>query len=203
MGMKNKLKNLLIETFDSNTFSMYHGGKRWLTKPTEILPSKLKRSWGGVGIYTTNSKETARKYAKGGRAIHLLQISSKAKDISSIKIPSSNAIEFIQNVRGLKRRKEFISAILYSQEVKESGMISLEVINNLATYFEILSGNVGLEFNKFMVKNGGQISVTSQSGKEYWILILDTSVIVNYSVLTSKEQDEHPWMLDIPNFKNN
>ena len=48
----------------SDTFQMYHGGRKWSFVPSELIAPKQGRYEGGIGIYFTNYYETARKYAK-------------------------------------------------------------------------------------------------------------------------------------------
>src|ERR1039458_2323947 len=69
-----KLKNLLLENSETNTFQMYHGGKRWSRIPSELYSHKQGRYECGVGIYLTNDYNTARKYAKGSRVVHLVEV---------------------------------------------------------------------------------------------------------------------------------
>lgn len=83
---------------------MYYGGKRWYRIPTEFLGSAKGRYEAGPGIYFTNSYETARRYAKGSRVVHLVDIDKNFKDIDKVDIRLIEMVDFIKNCRGMKHK---------------------------------------------------------------------------------------------------
>lgn len=90
-----KLKELLSEMND-DLFYMYHGGKRWHYIPTDVIPSAKGRYECGVGIYLTNYYETARKYAKGSRVVHIVGIDKNFKDIKDIRIDVNEIVNGVK-----------------------------------------------------------------------------------------------------------
>ncbi len=98
----------IFEELKSGTFQMYHGGSRWSTAP-EIRPSKGGRYEGGVGIYFTNDYETARKYAKGGKIVQIVNIKSDFRRLKDVKVSISELVDFVTNLSGMRKKKEVMS----------------------------------------------------------------------------------------------
>jgi len=191
-----KLKELLESS--SDTFQMYHGGKEWIRKPSDIKPSKSGRYEMGVGLYFTNSKLTARGYAKGSRSLHLVDIKSDIKDVDDVYIDVEIMVDFVRNCPRLRKKEILIADIHRNQQRTGKKEVSLGLLNNLIINYEVGAGSVGLEITKFFVEHGGQCNWDGRSGKEWWLVIFDPTVIVGYKKLTPTDQDNYPWMLEIP-----
>lgn len=196
----NKMKKIsllrLYEEIQSGTFQMYHGGGRWSTAP-EIRPSKGGRYEGGVGIYFTNNYETARKYAKGGKVVQLVNIRSNFRKLKDVKLELSEIIQFITDLYGLRKKKEIISDLNRYSERTGRTEISLEILNNLIVNHEAGAGEVGTEIAKFFASKGADASVQDQSGDEQWLIVFNPKIIASYDVVDPKKVQD--WMLpEIP-----
>lgn len=170
----------LFEDVVSGTFQMYHGGNRWETSP-EIRPSKGGRYEGGVGIYFTNNYETARKYAKGGKVVQLVNIKSNFRRLKDVHVELTEMIDFLKNLRGMKRRNEVMSDLKRFSDRTGKTKFSLEILNNLIVNHEAGAGDVGVEIARWFVQNGADASVQDQSGDEQWLIVFNPKIIVNYS----------------------
>ena len=176
----------LNEAESSGTFTMYHGGKRWLMTPDSLQPSVKGRYEGGVGIYFTNSYDTARKYAKGGNVVHTVEIDKNYRDINSVMISVEEMINFVKTVSGLRKRNDIVKDILaYSQRTSRTE-ISGEVLNNLIVNHEAGSGQTGVEIAKFLVSKGVDASLQRQSGEERWLVVFNPKILKSVKVVDPK-----------------
>lgn len=188
-----KLKKL-YEEITGTTFQMYHGGSRWSTSP-EIRPSKGGRYEGGVGIYFTNNYETARKYAKGGKVVQLVSIRKDFKNLKDVMVPVDELIEFINNLSGVRKRKDIISDLKRIAERSKRVDLSLDILNNLIVNWEAGAGSVGAEVAKYFVSKGADASVQHQSGDEFWLVVFNPKIITRYEVLNPKNVNVDDYIL--------
>lgn len=172
-----KLKDLLSESIDnSGVFQMYHGGNKWIGSP-EINPSKKGRYECGIGIYFTNNYSTARRYAKGGKVVHLVDIDKNFKDITSVNIPLKDMVYFVKNLYGLKKKKEIIQDIINFSTRTSKTVVPAYVLNNLIVNYEVGSGKVGPEIAKYFVSNGIDAALDKQHGDEFWLIVFNPKII--------------------------
>jgi len=191
-----KLK-ALYEEIKSGTFQMYHGGSRWSTSP-EIRPSKVGRYEGGPGIYLTNNYETARKYAKGGNVVQLVDIRSAFTDLNSVRVTLSELISFVNNIQGMKKKKEIISDLNRVSARTQKLDIPLEVLNNLIVNWEAGSGSVGVQVAEYFVSKGVDATIQDQSGDEFWLVVFNPKIIINYEVVDPKKLSVDNYILPRP-----
>jgi len=182
---------------------MYHGGQRWSLVPSELRASKQGRYESGIGINFTNNYETARKYAGGNRVVHLVDIDRNIVDLDSEKanIDLDEMVEFLNGLRGLKKRKEIIADLQrYSDRVKTK-TIPGSVLNNLVVNHEAGAGNVGLEIVRFFLSKGIDGVFTDKNGGEVWFILFNLSKIKGVKVIVPKEFDYKDVMLPDPKTK--
>ena len=194
--LRAKSCKLKTENTETNTFQMYHGGKRWSGLPSEILPSEKGRYEGGVGIYFTNKYETAVKYGRGSRVVHIVDIDKNYKDLEDVDISLDNLVNFVKNVYGLRKKKEIIEDMVnYSKRTNKTN-IPAEVLNNLIVNYEAGAGKVGVEITKYFVSNGIDASLQHQSGGEEWLVVFNPKIIKKVSVVDPKMvKNDFEWML--------
>ena len=182
-----KLKNILQESETINppvsTFQMYHGGKRWSQIPSEIIGSNKGRYEAGVGIYFTNDYNTARRYAKGSRVVHIVDINKNFKEIRSVNIPLTDIVGFLKNLSGLKHRKDIIDDIINNAKRMGQDYISANVLNNLIVNYESGSGEVGIKLSNYLVSKGVDAKLERQSGDEFWLVVFNPNIIKKVSVV--------------------
>ena len=177
-----KLKSILNEadSIQSNTFKMYHGGRRWEQIPTELYSSKQGRYECGVGIYFTNHYNTARKYAKGSKVVHLVEIDRNFVDIEKVKIPFEDVVNFVKNAYGMKHKKEIINDLTGRWKTSE---VPAFVLNNLIVNYEAGSGKVGIEILKYFLSKGIDASVIKRSNDENWLVVFNPRIIKSVKVV--------------------
>lgn len=169
----------LIESI--GTIELYHGGNKWSGEP-EIRPSK-GRYERGPGIYFTNNYETAKKYAKGSNVVQLVKIDSQFTDLKNVKVHINVIFSFLDELYGLKKKKEIKQDIKRFSDRTNKDEIPLTVLNNLIVNWEAGSGEVGKELAKFFVKSGADAIVDEQSGDEQWLIVFNPKIIKGYEVV--------------------
>lgn len=182
-----KLKDILREIEEpTNTFQMYHGGKRWSRIPTEIINSRKNRYEAGVGIYFTNDYNTARRYAKGSRVVHLVDIDKNFKRLKDVYIPVTELVEFVKNASGMRHKTELIQSIMRCAERMGKDTLSADVLNNLIVNHEAGAGKAGVLVANFFVSKGADASIENQHGEEFWLVVFNPKIIKKVSVVDPK-----------------
>jgi hypothetical protein len=174
------------ESDESGQFQMYHGGSRWSFLPTEIQPGKKNRYEAGVGIYFTNSYNTARKYAKGNKVVHLVTLSS-FKDIDDVSIDVNKIVEFVKTCPQLSAKVQIINDLKdYANRVKKTE-IPLSTLNNLVVNYQAARGSSGVSLAKFFTESGGDAHVQTQSGGEIWLVVFNPKILKSVKVINPKD----------------
>jgi hypothetical protein len=193
-----KLKTILLE-MAGDTFQMYHGGQRWSRIPSELIGASKGRYEGGVGIYFTNSYQTAREYAKGGKVVQLVNIDKNFKTLDEVQIPVAELVDFVKNVAGMKKKKEIIQDLISNAQRRNKDTISLSILNNLVVNYEVGAGRVGVDVSNFFVSKGGDANVDRHSGDEFWMTVFNPKIIKHVSVVDPKTVDyKFPFLLPQP-----
>jgi hypothetical protein len=180
-----KLKRLILSENgeNDNTFRMYHGGKRWSRIPTEILGSKEGRYEAGPGIYMTNDYYIARRYAKGSRVVHLVDIDRNFTPLDKVHILLSELIEFVKNCGGMRHKAEIIDALKKNAERMRSDTVGADILNNLIVNFRSGAGKVGIAVANYFISKGGDSKIEKQSGDEMCLIIFRPNIIKKVSVI--------------------
>ena len=178
----------MITTQKNETFQMYHGGKRWSMLPDELIPASKNRYEGGVGIYLTNKYETARKYAKGSRVVHIVDIDKNYRDIKGKELQIEDVVEFVKSVSGLKHKKEIIQDLISNSKRLNRPYVHADVLNNLIVNYEAGAGNVGLEIPRYFISKGIDASLQNQSGDEQWLVVFNPKIIQKFSIVNPSNQ---------------
>ena len=192
-----KLKSLL-EDVDNNVFQMYHGGKRWTRIPSEFLGSSKGNYEAGPGIYFTNDYETARRYAKGSRVVHLVDIDKNFRDVDSVDIPLTDMVEFVKTCYGMKHKSEIITSLKNNAERMKRDSISADMLNNLVVNYDAGAGNVGIQVANYFVSKGIDAHLEQQGGGEFWLVVFNPKILKRVTVVDPKSvNSDFPFMLPI------
>lgn len=191
----------LINEDTSNTFKMYHGGKKWYYTPKELLASKKDRHNYGVGIYTTNFLHTARMYAKGSRVVHELQIDKDYHELDTVTINVDEATSFVKNMSGLRNKSDIIESLKRFSERVQKKDIPIAILHNLIHNANAAPGLLGKKVSDFLVSKGVDANYVSQSGNEFWLVIFNPNIIKSFKIVDPrKEGTEFPF--EYPNIRN-
>lgn len=175
-----------IETQPTDTFKMYHGGKRWTRIPSEFIGSVKGRYEAGPGIYFTNDYNTARKYAKGSRVVHVVEIDKNFKELKNINVPLSDVVNFVKNCGGMRRKNEIVESLNRNAERMKRESVSLDILNNLVVNYEAGAGNVGIQIANYFVSKGADAHLEPQSGQEFWLVVFNPRILKKVDVVDPK-----------------
>ena len=167
----------------NNTFKIYHGGKRWSFIPSEIQASEKNRYEAGVGIYFTNYYDTALKYSKGGRVIHLVEIDKNFKNIDDVSVEVNEFVKDIQNISGLKQKEKIIKDIRNYADSRNKTSVPLSVLNNLVVNYEVGSGQVGVKIANYFVTKGADATMEQKGSEEFWLVVFNPKIIKSVKVI--------------------
>lgn len=169
----------------TDTFQMYHGGKRWEATPSAIIGSKKGRYEYGVGIYLTNNYSTARKYASGSRVVHIIDIDRNFKKIGDVQIPLKTAIDFLKTNR-IKNKNKIIQDLISNAERMKRDTVGADIINNLVVNYESGAGEAGVAITNFLTSFGVDASLERVSGDEFYLVVFNPKIIKNVSIVDPK-----------------
>lgn len=192
--------NLLNEQSE-DSFKVYHGGKKWFTVPNQLIASKKDRHNYGVGIYGTNLLRTARNYGKGGRVVHELEIDKNYKDLDNVSIDVEEAVDFVKNLSGLRKKQTIIENLKSYSERVQKQIIPISILHNLIHNYDAAPGLLGKQVSDFLVSKGVDANYIRQSGDEFWLVIFNPRIIKSFRIVDPrKEGNEFPF--ELPNIKN-
>jgi hypothetical protein len=172
----------------------WHGGHKWEGSP-EIRTSKKGQYECGPGIYSTTSLNTASKYSKGGGRIIKFTLDPEITWLEDVKIPLSDAAQFIKNSKYLQKRKILHDDLTLRFEKRDQehfqGMLPLSFLVNLAINHQCLGGKASPEMAEFLATNGAQASLHRSTGNDDWVIVFDPKVITNFEIMNAKSIDWH------------
>lgn len=179
---------------------MYHGARAW-SGPPSVQRGRAKRTEHGPGIYLTTSYATARKYSKGGGVVMRVLLSPDLTWAEDATIPIADAIAFVRNQRGMRKKNEII-ADLQRNSAKHLGSdtIGASVLSNLAVNYDALVGDAAPAMAQFFARCGidAGLNETWGDGKdEDWIVLFNPSKILSHDVVGAKKKYDDTWHLPL------
>lgn len=194
-------KDFYSSKSEQNLFKVYHGGKKWVFVPKELIASKKNRHNYGVGIYSTNKLNTARAYGKGSRVVHELTVDKNYKELDDVFIDVGECIDFVKTLNGLRKKQILIKSLQdYSDRIKNTN-IPISILHNLIHNYDAAPGLLGKRVSDFLVSKGVDANYVRQSGDEFWFVIFNPKIIKSFRVVDPKQEGkEFPFELsDIKN----
>lgn len=181
----------------TSVIKMWHGGKFEEYGPVTIQTSRTGKTENGPGVYTTNNIYTGGEYAKGGKKLYYMELKSDLVLLEDSKILYEDAIKFVLDSRGMRKKKEIIEDIKRNMEranFVENGkpLINATVLLNLMTNYDVCKGEHGPNLANFYKNYGIDASLISTSNRdEGWLLIFNTDIILNKRSFSQKEIKEY------------
>ena len=140
--------NLKEGGFVNDTMNLWHGGN--LEEYNDVIAQKNGRYEYGAGLYLTDHKETAIKYAKGSRKLYLITI-KKGVDINDAFLDIETVNSFISKYVIGNKRKEVKERI--GKYVK-NGKVKAFLLNNIILNEKAISSTNTNKLRSFYVENG-------------------------------------------------
>ena len=134
--------------FINETMDLWHGGN--LEEYNDVIAQKNGRYEYGAGLYLTDHKETAIKYAKGSRKLYLITI-EKGVDITDAFLDIEVVNSFINKYVIGNKKKEVKERI--GKYVKD-GKVKAFLLNNIILNEKAISSTNTNKLRSFYVENG-------------------------------------------------
>jgi hypothetical protein len=179
-----RLAEAAVPTPAPGTFLMWHGSRKWDGSP-EIRAPRKGRYEAGPGIYLTTNYLTASKYAKGGGATMLAEVSSDLSLAQTAEIALAAVLAFVKSNR--IRHKAEIAADLQRHAARiQRDSVPAFVLINLVVNYEAGSGDAGLAVARFLREQGIDGSLERQSTED-WLVIINPRVIQSMKRISAKD----------------
>lgn len=190
-----KIQQLASRPTPPANITLWHGSKKWLGSP-EIQPSRKGRTEHGPGIYVTTHLETAQQYAKGGGAVRKIVLNprlileqaalslSDACDFVTTVIAKSKQAEVLDRLVGCASRHILDDRILLGQDTQRFHAESLVA---LCVNGDLTPGAKGQALAEFLSSQGIDCSFSRLSGREFWGVIFNPGVILEYEKVLAKD----------------
>jgi hypothetical protein len=165
---------------------MWHGSKQW-GGPPEVRGPRKGRYEVGPGIYLTTSYMRARGYSKGGGSTVLVTIRPNINFAHKVKIPLTEALEFLKSMPRLKKRKEIAQDVQMNAERSGRDWVSAEVIINLFVNYEAGAGDAGVILARWLVSKGVDATLHNETRNEDWVVVINPSIIMSHKKVDAKD----------------
>lgn len=146
MKLTNIIANILKEN-NSETLRFWHGGN--LDDYSENIAQKKGRYKYGPGLYLISKYDLAKKYAKGGRKLYLIDV-EVGNDIEDSFLDIDIANQFIRENLILRLRKEVTERL--TKYVK-NGKIRASIFENIILNSESITSTKTKNLRKFYIDN--------------------------------------------------
>jgi len=196
--MKSFKEYCLYELKEERIVRFYHGGSSLFNTEPKIMDTKKGRYEYGPGIYLTTSYDTARKYAKGNKVVHLVEI--KANKIVlpiDIKIELTDTIELISKKISMssKNREKMISDLKRSFEQRQ--YLTANTVISLLVNNEVLKGSAGPKVSEWLSHMGVTADFNQMSNEE-WLIVFNPAIISSSSIVPVKQVGSIEFPYDLP-----
>lgn len=177
---------------DKNKIYVWHGGKKLDSHP-EIRQHKEGKYEAGPGFYTTTKYSTAFKYAKGGGATFLMEISSNIKLANDVNLSVDDTIDFLKNCSGMKNKNKLVEDI--NEYYERNKKFPANVFINLVVNWRVGAGKIGISIAAFLAANGVDASIERQSSTEDWLVIYNPKIIKSFQKILAKNVTDDLYIL--------
>lgn len=139
-----------------NTRNFWHGGN--LDDMSDYSHHKKGRYEYGPGLYLTTSYTVASKYAKGNRKLYIVTVAD-GNDISDVRIPENEAIEFTKKYV-VKSERQFIISSLKSG-IERRGALHGDAFMTMIINCDGIKGTNVERMKDFILSHGGDYHMVS------------------------------------------
>ena len=176
----------------SNIVQFYHGGSKWLEKPS-IMPTKNNRYEYGPGIYLTTSYNRAKSYAKGSNIVQIISVDfPKIVLPKSVKLDISEVLKLLSSIR-VKNRKRLTDDLKMSFD---RGDTTADILINLLVNNEALGGDSGPIVAAWLADHGVTADINRMHSEE-WLVVFDPSIILKATKVDPKKVTSD-FVFDLP-----
>jgi hypothetical protein len=132
----------------------------------------------GCGLYLTDDRTEAEKYAKGGGKVLRFEVDNDLGWIEKEQAGLEAMVKFALTLRG-KNKRAIADDLLLAAERRGSVSLPLSYLNNLAVNYDMVGGANGPKIAEFFVKYGGDASRVDRSFGGYWVVLFNMDAILD------------------------
>lgn len=174
---------------DTTTLKFWHGAQRWTGFP-ELRPSRPNCYECGPGIYLSNRNATARKYAKGGGQVVLIELDPSVVLLEESYLTLDEMLEGLASLPRVRGRKEIQAGLRKSAQRHPDGRMPADYLMNYCVNYESLGGASGPALARWYASKGIDASVYSRPGGEDWVVVFSPEKIVSSRILSANDAFE-------------
>lgn len=174
---------------DTTTLKFWHGAQRWTGSP-ELRPSRPKCYECGPGIYLSNRNATARKYAKGGGQVVLIELDPSVVLLEESHLSLEEMLEGLASLPRVRRRKDIEVGLRKSARRHPDNRLPADYLMNYCVNYESLGGASGPALAQWYASKGIDASVYSRARDEDWVVVFNPEKIVSSRVLSVNDAFE-------------
>lgn len=184
----------LIENETPTTVSLWHGGKDLEYNYRDIKSHEKGRWEYGPGLYLTNKRDTAEKYAKGSRKVYRVTI-EKGTDIEDVTISIEDIIEFVNKYVKVSKRLSIISDLNNNNRRTDAkGMIRAQILVNLCLNYEAIPNSRTNLLRQFLIDHGVDYSKETRFGGRNETVV----VVINPRIITKVVAERNSIEREVP-----
>lgn len=152
-----------ITESDTGLLRLYHGGKDVESDYTEVKAHGKGRWEHGPGLYLTNDRHTATRYAKGGRKLYVVDIDlTGAREMEDVEIPLHDAVEFVERNCLARMRQKIIKDLTDIHE-RRGAVMAINVVY-LCLNWEAIPNSKTDRLRQFLIDHGVDYSKVDRYG---------------------------------------
>jgi len=170
---------------DAGEITLWHGGKDLQYDYQEVVAHGKGRWEHGPGLYLTNDRSIAQKYAKGGgRRLYWVTIGiTGAHSMEDTTIPLNDAVLFVErNVKGALRKK-VIDDLMTNYE-RRGNKLFADVLVNLCLNLEAIQNSKTNLLRQFLIDHGIDYAHANRYGGRNGS---EVYVVINPKIITHVE----------------
>lgn len=182
-----KISEILTE--DTNTITLYHGGRGLEYGGYREVVANAKGRWEhGPGLYLTTSYERAMSYAKGGRKVYKVVI-KQGNDIRSAMIPYQAVENFVKQYVVGAKRKSIMEDIKRTMSRMKIDTVPATAFINLLINSDAMKSSYTPQLNDFLVDNNIDYAiVNSYGGADETVVALFNRDLIQSAIPVGKEK---------------
>lgn len=177
-----------LDEGEGMTLVLWHGGRNLQSDYQEIRAHKNGRWEHGPGIYLTDHRDTAAKYAKGGGSVFRVTITfDPTKGLDDVAIDIDDAIEFIKRNAIARLRSQIIADLRNSFDRR--GVLRASVVVNLCLNWDALAPAKTEALRRFLIDQGVEYTKVDRFGgrDETLYVVVNPKIIQKVEVIRANE----------------
>lgn len=175
---------------------LWHGSRRWAGLRA-IGKGQAQRTEEGPGLYLTTSARTAYRYTKGRGQVVRVELDPELTWVDRVALPLDDALVFLRELPRLSRRvrQDLTERLRYWAARRGDGHVGADILLNLLIDAEALRGVRAPLVARFLVSQGIDAALETQSGED-WVVLFNLNKVRHARVARPAEIADVPLVRD-------